>query len=747
MTNRLRLSMRLTSCFTFILCLACTCTALGYDGPWPKFFDYTVGPAHYGTTAHDCSEGINRYGFYSPATDPLRNLITPVPRPGAYLPWDHEQITTCYDRVLQQERPLTINLNSYTFPLGDNPNAENRDPQALSKTMDYLSGLPAQASIPNSEGRLDYVLMDLEPSWQSTANANVAEAVNQVRAHSNPRINQAKVGNYNYFPCSTLPWLPYPYQNSSSRQQMVNGAYDSTGVNVAMPSLYPYEYYEVHTRSSSWGSQVAPNKRSALFWAPLAKLSETKKSLPAGHELIPYMNNMVQYTDDSYHADPPTKEDCAALLQHTRLRGADGYYIWRTYAFEMEDGTPYSYDNDEYRGDMLNAWTSLDWLYAGTSQPQILNLETDKLSGLQWSTTVTDQGVAVLVSNMGNSSVWFDMPDVGAYNNHLIDGFEIAPGTHRLETYHPYYTPPGPGPVATGIYSENVTAPVLPANNLIVQGSDTFEGSYAGGASPATWGTQLPDGMNNGVMGDCEKNPPYDILAWDGVAGDFGWAVYRLDTSVNTDGYDLSEILSYAAWSGARVNQAVEIKYALVGDTVTEGEELERTLGKFYYLPSDNSDSGTLLYTTMSIAYEDGSTMLSGISAIEVKYIDNLFNGQNGDTNDAGNYTAYKQFAVIGTPTIPELPGDANHDGKVDGSDVTILAGNWQTGVGAPDPSTITWEMGDFNGDGQVDGSDVTILAGNWQAGVTAAMSVPESSTIILIMMAAMSLLVAQRKL
>ena len=57
------------------------------------------------------------------------------------------------------------------------------------------------------------------------------------------------------------------------------------------------------------------------------------------------------------------------------------------------------------------------------------------------------------------------------------------------------------------------------------------------------------------------------------------------------------------------------------------------------------------------------------------------------------------------------LAGDANLDGQVDGSDVTILAGNWQS-------TTATWDSGDFNGDGRVDGSDVTILAGNWQAGL-----------------------------
>ena len=81
----------------------------------------------------------------------------------------------------------------------------------------------------------------------------------------------------------------------------------------------------------------------------------------------------------------------------------------------------------------------------------------------------------------------------------------------------------------------------------------------------------------------------------------------------------------------------------------------------------------------------------------------------------------------------PEVAGDANGDGKVDGSDVTILAGNWQKGVS--DGLTATWEEGDFNGDGKVDGSDVTILAGNWQYGVeAAAASVPEPSMIVLLL-------------
>ena len=78
--------------------------------------------------------------------------------------------------------------------------------------------------------------------------------------------------------------------------------------------------------------------------------------------------------------------------------------------------------------------------------------------------------------------------------------------------------------------------------------------------------------------------------------------------------------------------------------------------------------------------------------------------------NDACLYS----FSIIEALT----PGDANGDGKVDGSDVTILAGNWQHGVGMTTPNA-TWAMGDFNADGCVDGSDVSILAGNWQYSVT----------------------------
>lgn len=93
------------------------------------------------------------------------------------------------------------------------------------------------------------------------------------------------------------------------------------------------------------------------------------------------------------------------------------------------------------------------------------------------------------------------------------------------------------------------------------------------------------------------------------------------------------------------------------------------------------------------------------------------------------------------------IPGDANCDGVVDGSDVTILANNWQYGVNMGEPDAA-WSMGDFNGDNVVDGSDVTILANNWQYGVhSTASAVPEPSMyVMLLVLAGSALLILYAK-
>ena len=145
--------------------------------------------------------------------------------------------------------------------------------------------------------------------------------------------------------------------------------------------------------------------------------------------------------------------------------------------------------------------------------------------------------------------------------------------------------------------------------------------------------------------------------------------------------------------------------------------------------------------------YSDLNTQM-GIGAGNFFYDVPVVNGEVTGTfgNGSGETVVVSGMSIfIPESENPLTPGDANGDGKVDGSDVTILAGNWQKGVN--DGLTAIWEEGDFNGDGKVDGSDVTILAGNWQAGVTtAAASVPEPSMTLLILGGLLSSMLIRRK-
>ena len=163
--------------------------------------------------------------------------------------------------------------------------------------------------------------------------------------------------------------------------------------------------------------------------------------------------------------------------------------------------------------------------------------------------------------------------------------------------------------------------------------------------------------------------------------------------------------------------------------------------------------------------YVDGEIEFSGVNAAMSENLvvpDGFYIGRDvpGNTRNLGGFVDEVMLfdRALSTEEVFELydsaffentqvqvPGDANKDGKVDGSDVTILAGNWQVGVDGT--VQATWEMGDFNGDFKVDGSDVTILAGNWQYGVTAAAAaVPEPSVMVLLAGLFTALLVWRRR-
>ncbi|MBN1588922.1 MAG: PEP-CTERM sorting domain-containing protein [Pirellulales bacterium] len=91
---------------------------------------------------------------------------------------------------------------------------------------------------------------------------------------------------------------------------------------------------------------------------------------------------------------------------------------------------------------------------------------------------------------------------------------------------------------------------------------------------------------------------------------------------------------------------------------------------------------------------------------------------------------------------VEEIPGDTNHDGRVDSVDAQKVAMNW----GAP--TTNGADDGDFDGDEIVGPRDAAIMAANWHYGVPAeSTAVPEPSTLMALLgMATAALLLGRRR-
>jgi len=125
------------------------------------------------------------------------------------------------------------------------------------------------------------------------------------------------------------------------------------------------------------------------------------------------------------------------------------------------------------------------------------------------------------------------------------------------------------------------------------------------------------------------------------------------------------------------------------------------------------------------------------------------------DAADPGNpaHLASGQIEVMYT-----LLGDANLDGKVNGTDFNILATNFNTGGDS-------WDQGDFTYDGKVNGSDFNLLAQNFNQGAsqaadmaalqalevaygftTGSIAVPEPASAAILVMTGMGILRRRRR-
>ena len=341
------------------------------------------------------------------------------------------------------------------------------------------------------------------------------------------------------------------------------------------------------------------------------------------------------------------------------------------------------------------------------------------------------------------------------------------------------------------IASHRVTDQVLSDEEIYQLG-----GAHASGCTVAGQLSQLPpappaidtvwnfDGNLNAESGSAVMTYVSDTANFTsfGTTADFGLPSLAGDNGT-------AQVMSFpktTSTQGYKIDCGTDIlmsEYTMVWDVLFP-TSTSTSWRCFYQTSPDNSNDGELYVNetgSIGISEDYAGTILADTwhrvaitldeDGLMTKYIDGVEVGKqynrlprhgiqdlfyilcddDGDT-DAGYISSYRflnsvltseEIAELGgvnaagaaTGVSPNIPGDANKDGKVDGSDVTILAGNWQVGVGGV--GGATWGMGDFNGDGAVDGSDVTILAGNWQYGVnSAATAVPEPSTVLLVISA-----------
>jgi prepilin-type processing-associated H-X9-DG protein/prepilin-type N-terminal cleavage/methylation domain-containing protein len=103
--------------------------------------------------------------------------------------------------------------------------------------------------------------------------------------------------------------------------------------------------------------------------------------------------------------------------------------------------------------------------------------------------------------------------------------------------------------------------------------------------------------------------------------------------------------------------------------------------------------------------YAGGSWNGNGIISTAARTNNGRYGIAYADSSDPGNPARLSSGTI---EIMYTLLGDANLDGKVNGTDFTILAANFNHSV------TDGWDEGDFNYDGKVNGADFLLLAANF---------------------------------
>ncbi|MDF7800838.1 PKD domain-containing protein [Pontiellaceae bacterium B1224] len=122
------------------------------------------------------------------------------------------------------------------------------------------------------------------------------------------------------------------------------------------------------------------------------------------------------------------------------------------------------------------------------------------------------------------------------------------------------------------------------------------------------------------------------------------------DTSVNTQGYDITNINTYAAWNpgaGGRSSQGYDVTLTFMDDSTL-------LISSGTYEANNPASSWTAVYMT---PMADNDVIASGVKAITFSNFDEYANGSTQT-----DVIAYREFDVLGTPTGSGEIGDISYE-------------------------------------------------------------------------------------
>jgi hypothetical protein len=303
--------------------------------------------------------------------------------------------------------------------------------------------------------KMDYVFSDFEFADITTRYNNINEMVSIVRGQAEQSKKNAWIAAYDQYPGANNPshWWPWATDRTEYSNRYIESSQQG-GLNIANPACYPYAYFSTHYWSGEWSAgrngfttdMHAPNIRSAMFWGPLEKLSVAARSMLPGDLLIPWVNVIVPSTNHAYPTLVPERSDVTALLQHMRLRGADGFYGLGINSLPMDTVNDLgeiiippnswirNYTITELRQDYLSAWHALD-SYCSDLKRSYYNLSTNKLEGIQWSAARSGNKLVLLVSNLNTATKTVIFPETFPVLPDGTTSVSVPGNTHQTLTY------------------------------------------------------------------------------------------------------------------------------------------------------------------------------------------------------------------------------------------------------------------------------------------------------------------------